>query len=210
MSPKLQTFIWLVGAPRKVQTPSCGSSQALLPSPCHQPIHPFHSHALSSLQEFSCAIPSPLFKEFILGSSGLSFCLFFWMPFFIFIKSESTPGSFLSEQGLTLLSLLPASTSAAPSPSRMSPALPHLLFLFLFLFLPHHKAYRILVPRPGIELASPCVFHIGGLPWWLSGKESTCQCRRLRFNSWVGKIPWRRKWQPTAVFLPGEVHEQGA
>ena len=31
---------------------------------------------------------------------------------------------------------------------------------------------------------------------WLSGKESTCQCRRRRFNPWVGKIPWRRKWQP--------------
>ena len=39
---------------------------------------------------------------------------------------------------------------------------------------------------------------------WLSGKESACQCRRHRFNPWVGKIPWRRKWQPTPVFLPGE------
>ncbi|CAI9180043.1 unnamed protein product [Rangifer tarandus platyrhynchus] len=38
------------------------------------------------------------------------------------------------------------------------------------------------------------------------GKESTCQCRRLRFDSWVRKIPWRRKWQPTPVFLPGESH----
>ena len=28
---------------------------------------------------------------------------------------------------------------------------------------------------------------------WLSGKESTCQCRRYRFNPWIGKIPWRRK-----------------
>ena len=27
------------------------------------------------------------------------------------------------------------------------------------------------------------------LPWWLSGKESTCQCRRHRFNRWSGKIP---------------------
>ena len=36
-------------------------------------------------------------------------------------------------------------------------------------------------------------------PRWLSGKESTCQCRRCRrhrFNPWVGKIPWKRKWQP--------------
>ena len=29
-----------------------------------------------------------------------------------------------------------------------------------------------------------------------------------RFNSWIGKIPWRRKWQPTPVFLPGEFHGQ--
>ena len=41
-------------------------------------------------------------------------------------------------------------------------------------------------------------------PRWLSGKESTCQCRRLRFNPWVRKIPWKRKWQPTPVFVPGK------
>ena len=38
-------------------------------------------------------------------------------------------------------------------------------------------------------------------------KESACQCRRHkrpRFDPWVGKIPWRRKWKPTLVFLPGE------
>ena len=42
-----------------------------------------------------------------------------------------------------------------------------------------------------------------------SGKESTCQCRRCKrrgFNSWFGKILWRRKRQPTPVFLPGEFH----
>ena len=49
-----------------------------------------------------------------------------------------------------------------------------------------------------------------GLPKWLSGKESTCQCRRRRFNPWVRKIPWRRKWQPTPVFLPGESHGQSS
>ena len=34
------------------------------------------------------------------------------------------------------------------------------------------------------------------------------QCRRPGFNSWVGKIPWRREWQPTTVFLPGKSHGQ--
>ena len=39
-------------------------------------------------------------------------------------------------------------------------------------------------------------------------KESTCQYRRPGFDPWVGKIPWRRKWQPTPVFLPGKSHGQ--
>ena len=34
---------------------------------------------------------------------------------------------------------------------------------------------------------------------WLSGKESTCQCRRWGFSIWVGKISWRKKWLPTPV-----------
>ena len=49
------------------------------------------------------------------------------------------------------------------------------------------------------------------LPRWLSGKESTYQCRRHRrhgFNPWVRTIPWRRKWQPTPVFLPGKCYGQ--
>ena len=46
----------------------------------------------------------------------------------------------------------------------------------------------------------------GGLSWWLSSKEPTYQCRRCGFDSWVRRIPWRRKWQPTLVFLPGESH----
>ena len=45
-----------------------------------------------------------------------------------------------------------------------------------------------------------------GLRWWLSDKESACQCRRCGFNCWVGKIPWRRKWQPTPILLPGKSH----
>ena len=44
------------------------------------------------------------------------------------------------------------------------------------------------------------------LPRWLSSKESACQCRRHEFDPWVRKIPWKRKWQPTPVFLPGESH----
>ena len=40
------------------------------------------------------------------------------------------------------------------------------------------------------------------------GQESVCQCRRHRFDPWAMKIPWRRKWQPISVFLPGKSHGQ--
>ena len=52
---------------------------------------------------------------------------------------------------------------------------------------------------------------VAGLPRWHHGEESTCQdkrCNRHGFYLWVGKIPWRRKWQPTPGFLPGESHGQ--
>ena len=49
-----------------------------------------------------------------------------------------------------------------------------------------------------------------GFPHWLSVKNCLqCRrCMRLEFSPWVGKIPWRRKWQPTLVFLPGKFHGQ--
>ena len=44
-----------------------------------------------------------------------------------------------------------------------------------------------------------------GLRRWLSGKESACQCGRCLFRPWMGKIPCRRKWQHTPIFLPEEI-----
>ena len=52
---------------------------------------------------------------------------------------------------------------------------------------------------------------------WLSSKESTCQCRRREFDPWLGKIPWRREWQPTPVLAweipwteePGRLQSMG-
>ena len=49
---------------------------------------------------------------------------------------------------------------------------------------------------------------LSGLPRQLSSKESLCQYRRLGFYPWVRKILWRRKWQPTPVFLSGKFHGQ--
>ena len=50
-----------------------------------------------------------------------------------------------------------------------------------------------------------------GFPGGASGKELACQCsrrKRCRFDPWARKIPWRRAWQPTPVFLPRESHVQ--
>ena len=46
-----------------------------------------------------------------------------------------------------------------------------------------------------------------------SGKELTCQCRRLKrhsFNPWIANIPWRRAWRPTSVLLPENPLDKGA
>ena len=58
-----------------------------------------------------------------------------------------------------------------------------------------------------LKMLPSVLIDISGHPGGSSGKESTCQCRRckgLGFNPWLGKIPCRRAWQPTPVFLPGE------
>ena len=52
---------------------------------------------------------------------------------------------------------------------------------------------------------------IDGFPGGASDKEPACQCRRHKrrgFDPWIKKIPWRRAWQSTPVFLPGESHGQ--
>jgi len=46
-------------------------------------------------------------------------------------------------------------------------------------------------------------YNFVGLPQWLRGKDAM---RGAWFYLWVEKIPWRRKWQPTLVFLPGKTH----
>ena len=45
---------------------------------------------------------------------------------------------------------------------------------------------------------------MAGLPWCLRRQRTHLQWRRHRLDPWVGKIPWRREWQPTPVFWPGK------
>ena len=47
-----------------------------------------------------------------------------------------------------------------------------------------------------------------GFPGGSEGKASACNVGRPGFDSWVGKIPWRREWQPTPVPLPGKYQGQ--
>ena len=47
---------------------------------------------------------------------------------------------------------------------------------------------------------------ISGLPWWLTQWIICLQCRRPGFDPWVGKIPWKREWQPSIVL--GDFHGQ--
>ena len=61
----------------------------------------------------------------------------------------------------------------------------------------------------GPTLRSYLWFDYEGFPGGTSGKEPACQCKRHKrwlFDPWVGKIPWRRAWQPMPVFLPAESH----
>ena len=57
----------------------------------------------------------------------------------------------------------------------------------------------------------PLLFHsLYNLFLFLNMWRISMQCRRPRFDPWVGKIPWRREWQPTPVFLPGESMDRGS
>ena len=51
-------------------------------------------------------------------------------------------------------------------------------------------------------------FRFFHFPWWLRQYRICLQCRKPGFDPWVGNIPWRRKWQPTPVFLSGVLHGQ--
>ena len=73
------------------------------------------------------------------------------------------------------------------------------------------KALALLLYRKEFPQKWKAVKQVGGFPGGTSDKELTCQCRRhkrLGFSLWVGKMPWRRAWQPTQVFLPRESHGQ--
>ena len=95
------------------------------------------------------------------------------------VSDSATPRTVTHQAPLSMGFPRQEDWSALPFPS------PNLPLVFSYINLPSH----ILVPLR--------------LPRWLSGEEPACQWRRCEFDPWVGKIPWRRKWQPIPVFLLG-------
>ena len=86
----------------------------------------------------------------------------------------------------------------------------HFLYWFSLRLTTWGKVYLRCVPVRLIMFLS-WLFKI--FPGGASGKEPACHCRRHKrrgFDLWVGKIPSRRAWKPTVVFLPGESHAQGS
>ena len=65
---------------------------------------------------------------------------------------------------------------------------------------------QFLGPEDLLEEGQDTHSSILGLTLWLSWRRIRLQCRRLGFNPWVGKMPWRRERLPTPVFWPGEFH----
>ena len=71
--------------------------------------------------------------------------------------------------------------------------------------------YGVAQSQTWLKWLSSSRFVCESFPHGASGKEPACQYRRQKrcgYDPWVWTIPWRRKWQPTPVFLPGKFHGQ--
>ena len=85
-----------------------------------------------------------------------------------------------------------------------------------FFFLEYYPVLPAALHSPSLALQPSCLhYEMPLLPavyiheelLWQLRQFSVClQCGRPGFDPWVGKIPWRRKWQPTPVLLPGKFH----
>ena len=73
----------------------------------------------------------------------------------------------------------------------------------------HPVSFQTLDPLNSDPLTGPVVLcFLVCRPWWLRRWRICLQCRGPGFDPWVGKIPWRREWQPTPVFLPWKLQGQ--
>ena len=83
------------------------------------------------------------------------------------------------------------------------------MVMYMFQCFSLKSSHPLLLPLSP-KICSSCLSPLlQGFPSGASGKEPTCQFRRHKrcgFDPWVKKIPWRRAWQSTPIFLPGESH----
>ena len=70
--------------------------------------------------------------------------------------------------------------------------------------------HRVTQSRTGLKRLNGSSSIYKGFPGGSDSKESCLQYRRPKFYPWVRKIPWRREWQLTAVFLIGKFHGQSS
>ena len=90
-------------------------------------------------------------------------------------------------------------TSKYMNAEKLSPFFPQqMCAVFEVSDVPFVEIWAMNSSRPKLNMAS----------WWLRHWRVCLQCGRPGFNPWVGKIPWRRKWQPSPVFLPEKSHGQ--
>ena len=101
------------------------------------------------------------------------------------------------------LSLLSRLHSDVFTPEKPSLMIPHKITSCPSLSILCHAFFKKLLLLLHIYLIVP---DIHGLPQCLSSKRIHLASRRCWFDPWVGKILWKRKWQPTPVFLPGKSH----
>ena len=115
-------------------------------------------------------------------------------------RGRTKPRPFALKCPIPLLSPPVHSTRNPRSPTAWSPA---------------HRPQRDNFQPQGAQkeqgVTSLAVQWLRGFPGGSAGKEPACQCKRhkrLEFNPWAGKTPWRRALQPTPLFLPGKFHGQ--
>ena len=110
------------------------------------------------------------------------------LKIFLEMENPATQESSLWSQPLQLQTLI---TSTSHQSGGRAPLWPYMKA--------SHGKCRLLVPT-GIEaIVRP---YTSQLPWWLRWERTCLQCRRPRFDPWVRKIPWRRKWLSHSWRIP--------
>ena len=129
-------------------------------------------------QQLSWSPPKPMSIESVMHPTISSSVV----PFSSCPQSFPASGSFqMSQLSLSIYMLI----------SGLS-ILSHGSMCIYFVLIPYHLEYYYYCS---------IFWNQGWLPWWLRWWRICLKCRRPGFNPWVGEIPWRRKWQPTPVFL---------